>query len=61
MPAPAQSRRTRRLCDRQEQLQFHLALRHRPPVCIRLGFDPTGEMEDDKVWAPLNLMAGTQT
>ena len=61
VPAPAQSRRTRRLCDRQEQLQFHLALQHGPRVCVRLGFVPTGEMEDDEVSARLNLMAGTQT
>jgi len=60
-PGPAQSRRARRLCDRQAQLQFHLALQHRPRVYIRLGFVPTGEMEDDEVSARLNLMAGTQT
>ena len=50
-----------RLCDRHEQLQFHLALQHRPRVCVRLGFDPAGEMEDDEVPARLNLIAGTQT
>jgi hypothetical protein len=59
VPAPAQSRRARRLCDRHEQLQFHPALQHRPRVCARLGFVPTSEMKDDEVSARLNLMAGT--
>jgi hypothetical protein len=53
--------RARRLCGRHAQLQVHLALQHRPRVYLRLGFVPTGEMEDDEVSARLNVIPGTRT